>query len=118
MFWSCCRRSYKGPHKAMLLLQVVVCTGSQSVRGITAVEAIVEHVTATGHRELMACGFQVKDLVSSRQEEGLCGTCAAEHHMQHNKHCNLSLHQQQPASVQLFTSLDRDLPCDPPATCT
>ena len=56
---------FKGPHKAMHLLQVVVCTGSQSVRGITAVEAVVEHVTAAGDLELMACGFQVNHLLVS-----------------------------------------------------
>lgn len=53
----------------MHLLQVVVCTGSQSVRGITAVEAVMEHVTVAGHLELMACGFQVRMLVSSSKQQ-------------------------------------------------
>ena len=98
----------KGPHKAMHLLQVVVCTGSQPVHGITAVEAVVQHVTAAGHPELMACGFQVKVLVSSSKKEVSVAHAQQEITVQHHWNRNLSNNQ---VLRSLSTSLDRDLPC-------
>ena len=68
----------------------------------------MQHVTAAGHPELMACGFQVKVLVSSSKKEVSVAHAQQEITVQHHWNRNLSNNQ---VLRSLSTSLDRDLPC-------